>query len=221
MATQAAVDKKWFDLTGLHIIEGYGLTETSPVATFSPCSTKEFSGSIGVPMPNTELSIRDKNGKALSQGEEGEIWIRGPQVMKGYWNRPEETAKVLTEDGWFKTGDIGTMNSRGQFFIVDRKKDMILVSGFNVYPNEIEKILVEHEGILEAAVIGVESERTGEAVKAYVVKSDPGLVTKDIVSYCRQNMTAYKVPKQVEFVDDLPKSNVGKVLRRVLRDTEV
>jgi long-chain acyl-CoA synthetase len=220
MATQHAVNKKWFEKTGVHILEGYGLTETSPVLTFNPTYVNDFSGSIGVPLPNTELSIRDEDGDALPAGKKGELWARGPQVMRRYWNKPKESEKVLTPDGWFKTGDIGLMDKQGWFYLVDRKKDMVIVSGFNVYPNEIEGVLVEHEGVLEAAVIGVKSEKTGEALKAFVVTTDPGLSEDDLKAFCRKNMTAYKVPKIFEFKNDLPKSNVGKVLRRALRDCD-
>ncbi len=220
MSTQHAVSEKWFALTGKHIIEGYGLTETSPVLTFSPMYVKDFSGSCGLPLPNTEISIRDGDGNELTTGQKGEVWARGPQVMQGYWQRPEATKEVITEDGWFKTGDIGLMDKEGWLYLVDRKKDMIIVSGFNVYPNEIEDVLVEHEGVLEAAVIGVPSEKTGEAVKAFIVKNDPGLTEQDLENYCRKSLTAYKVPKIIEFRDELPKSNVGKVLRRMLRDGE-
>jgi long-chain acyl-CoA synthetase len=218
MATQHAVDKKWFDITGKHIIEGYGLTETSPVVTFSPVTVEEFSGSIGLPLPNTDVSIRDAEGSELPIGQKGELWVKGPQVMRGYWNRPEETQKAITEDGWLKTGDIALMDKQGWLYIVDRQKDMVIVSGFNVYPNEVEGILAEHEGVAEVAVIGVPSDKTGEAVKAFVVKSDPGLRVEDLIAYCRKHMTAYKVPKLIDFRDELPKSNVGKVLRRALRD---
>jgi long-chain acyl-CoA synthetase len=218
MSTQHAVDQKWFEVTGRHIIEGYGLTETSPVVTFSPTYVSEFSGSIGIPLPNTDVIICDEEGNALPVGQKGELCVKGPQVMRGYWQRPEATQEVMTADGWFKTGDVGLMDKQGWIYLVDRKKDMIIVSGFNVYPNELEKILVEHEGVAEAAVIGVPSEKTGEAVKAFVVKSDPGLTKDDVIAFCRKNMTAYKVPKIIEFIDDLPKTNVGKVLRRALRD---
>jgi long-chain acyl-CoA synthetase len=217
MASQQAVDKKWHAITGKHIIEGYGLTETSPVVTFSPMTVTDFSGSIGLPLPNTDVSVRDDDGVEVAIGQKGELWVKGPQVMRGYWNRPDETQKVFT-DGWFKTGDIAIMDKQGWFYIVDRKKDMVIVSGFNVYPNEIESVLVEHEGVSEAAVIGVESTKTGEAVKAFVVASDPGLSSQDLLAYCRKNMTAYKVPKIIEFTDSLPKTNVGKVLRRALRE---
>lgn len=218
MSTQHAVSEKWYNLSGFHIIEGYGLTETSPVLTFSPMYVKAFSGSCGLPLPNTELSIRDENGVEQAIGQKGEIWARGPQVMQGYWQRPDATAEVLSEDGWFKTGDIGLIDKQGWLYIVDRKKDMIIVSGFNVYPNEIEQVLMEHEGVMEVAVIGVPSEKTGEAVKAFVVRNDPGLTEKELVTYCRKHLTAYKVPKLYEFRDELPKSPIGKVLRRMLKE---
>ncbi len=221
MATQAAVNEKWFALTNTNIIEGYGLTETAPVVSLHPMTEKEFTGSAGLVMPNTEVSIRNEQGEALAVPEVGEVWVRGPQVMRGYWKKADETALVMTADGWFKTGDIGRLAEDGRLYIVDRKKDMIIVSGFNVYPNEIEEVLVEHEGISEAAVIGVESETTGESVKAFVVKSDPGLTREDVIAYCRKQLTAYKIPKQIEFCEDLPKSNVGKVLRRELRTEPV
>ncbi len=218
MATQHAVNHKWLELSGRHIVEGYGLTETSPVLTFSPPMGATFTGSCGIPLPNTEISIRDDAGNELGTGETGEVWARGPQVMLGYWNRPEETKNVLTEDGWFKTGDIGLVDKEGWLYLVDRKKDMVIVSGFNVYPAEVEDVLVDHEGVLEAAVIGIKAAGSGEAVKAFVVKNDPGLTEQDLISYCKKHLTAYKVPKLYEFRDELPKSNVGKVLRRMLRD---
>ena len=221
MATQSAVNDKWFELTKTHIIEGYGLTETSPVVSLNPMTETQFTGSAGLPLPSTEVSVRDESGEPLAVSEVGEVWVRGPQVMQGYWNKPEETQQVITEDGWFKTGDIGRLEENGRLYIVDRKKDMVIVSGFNVYPNEIEDVLVEHEGISEAAVIGVKSEVTGEAVKAFIVKSDPGLTEQDIINYCRKQLTAYKIPKQIAFCDTLPKSNVGKVLRRELRPDAV
>ncbi len=219
MATQHAVNDKWEALTGTCVVEGYGLTETSPVVTLGPSNINRFTGSSGLPMPNTDLSIRDSEGNALPQGEEGEVWVKGPQVMQGYWQKPEETAHVLTDDGWFKSGDIGRIDEKGFLFIVDRKKDMILVSGFNVYPNEIEDVLVSHEGVVEAAVVGVPSDKTGEAVKAFVVSSDPSLTAEALQTYARQNLTGYKVPKLYEFKTELPKTNVGKVLRRALRES--
>lgn len=218
MAIQESVAKKWKEVTGQPLIQAYGLTETSPAATMVPFNAKEFDGSIGFPIPATDLSCRDDDGKEVPQGEPGEIWIKGPQVMKGYYNRPEETAKCLTKDGWLKTGDIAVMNENGSFTIVDRKKDMIIVSGFNVYPNEIEEVVSAHEGVLECAAVGVEDEKTGEAIKVFVVKKSPTLTKDDLISHCRESLTGYKVPKQFAFKDDLPKTNVGKILRRALRE---
>jgi long-chain acyl-CoA synthetase len=219
MAVQKATAEKWFKVTGCPVVEGYGLSETSPVATSNRLDLVEFTGTIGVPVPSTEIAIRDDAGLDVATGEPGEICIRGPQVMAGYWNRPDETAKVMTGDGFFKSGDIGVMDERGFVRIVDRKKDMILVSGFNVYPNEIEQVVSQHAGVLECAAIGVADERSGEAVKLFVVKADPTLSEDDVASYCRDNFTAYKRPKYIEFRDELPKSNVGKILRRELRGT--
>ena len=217
MAVQQATAEKWLQVTGCPIVEGYGLSETSPVATSNRLDLKAFTGTIGLPVPSTEIAIRDDDGEDLPLGTAGEICIRGPQVMAGYWNRPDETAKVMTPDGFFRSGDVGIMDERGYVRIVDRKKDMILVSGFNVYPNEIEQVVSLHPGVLECAAIGVPDERSGEAVKLFVVKSDPTLSEDDLVSYCRENFTAYKRPKYIEFRDELPKSNVGKILRRELR----
>jgi len=217
MAVQRATAEKWLEVTGCPVVEGYGLSETSPVATSNRLDVMEFSGTIGLPIPSTEIAIRDDSGSDVRLGEAGEICIRGPQVMAGYWNRPDETAKVMTADGFFKTGDVGVMDERGYVRIVDRKKDMILVSGFNVYPNEIEQVVGLHPGVLECAAIGVPDERSGEAVKLFVVKADPTLAEEDVVSYCRDNFTAYKQPRYIEFRDELPKSNVGKILRRELR----
>ena len=218
MAVQEAVANKWKEVTGKTIIQGYGLTETSPTAIVVPLDQEEFTGTIGVPVPSTEASIRDDDGNEVAIGELGEICIRGPQVMEGYWHRPEETANVMFPGGWFRTGDIGRMDEGGFTYIEDRKKDMILVSGFNVYPNEIEGVVVEMDGVLEAAAIGVPDEKSGEVVKLFVVRTDESVTTEDIVDYCRQNLTGYKVPKQIEFRDELPKTNVGKILRRALRD---
>src|SRR5476651_2356144 len=218
MATQKAVAEKWLKTTGCALSEGYGLSETSPTLTCNPADTDKFSGSIGLPVPSTYLSIRDDDGNELPLGEAGEICAKGPQVMAGYWNRPEETANVMTADGYFRTGDIGVMTPDCYTKIVDRKKDMILVSGFNVYPNEIEEVIASHPGVLECAVIGVTDARSGEAVKAFVVKKDPNLTPEDIIKFCGTQLTNYKVPKQIEFRTDLPKSNVGKILRRELRD---
>jgi long-chain acyl-CoA synthetase len=217
-ALQAPVAKRWKELTGQHICEGYGLSETSPTLTCNPADTDQFSGSIGIPVPSTYISIRDDEGKEVPLGEPGEICAKGPQVMAGYWNRPEETANVMTADGFFRTGDIGVMDERGYTKIVDRKKDMILVSGFNVYPNEIEEVIAGHPGVLECAVIGVADSKSGEAVKAFIVKKDQNLTADDVIKYCTTQLTAYKVPKQIEFRTDLPKTNVGKILRRELRD---
>jgi long-chain acyl-CoA synthetase len=218
MAVQRPVAEQWEKLTGCKIVEGYGLSETSPALTCNPPTATDFSGSIGVPMPSTYLSIRDDDGNEVPFGQPGEICAKGPQVMPGYWNRPDETAKVMTADGYFRTGDIGVMTPDGFTKIVDRKKDMILVSGFNVYPNEIEEVIAGHPGVLECAVIGVADERSGEAVKAFVVRKDPSLTAEDVIKYCQGQMTNYKVPKQIEFRTDLPKTNVGKILRRQLRD---
>jgi long-chain acyl-CoA synthetase len=218
MATQRPVAEKWLAVTGCTLSEGYGLSETSPTLTCNPADTDKFSGSIGIPVPSTYISIRDDDGNEVPLGQPGEICARGPQVMAGYWNRPDETAAVMTEDGYFRTGDIGVMTPDGYTKIVDRKKDMILVSGFNVYPNEIEEVIASHPGVLEVAVIGVPDERSGEAVKAFVVKRDQSVTAEDIIKFCHQQLTNYKIPKQIEFRSDLPKTNVGKILRRQLRD---
>ena len=218
MAVQKAVADKWFKLTGCPIVEGYGLSETAPVATCNPSDSTTFTGTIGLPVPSTDIVILDDNGVVVALGQPGEIAIRGPQVMAGYWNNPAETAKVMTADGFFKSGDIGVMDERGFIKIVDRKKDMILVSGFNVYPNEIEGVLAMHPGVLECACVGVPDEHSGEAVKLYVVRKDPTLTVDQLMEYCKENFTAYKKPKYIEFRTDLPKTNVGKILRRELRD---
>ena len=218
MAAQQAVAKKWKEVTGAPMIEGYGLTETSPVATTNPVDITDYTGTIGLPIPSTIITIRDDDGNELPPGTAGEICIQGPQVMKGYWNRPEETARVMTPDGAFRSGDIGVMDDRGFVKIVDRKKDMILVSGFNVYPNEIEEVIASHPGVLECAVVGLPDEKSGEVPKVFVVRKDPALTEKDVLEHCRKNLTAYKIPKFVEFRTDLPKTNVGKILRRALRD---
>ncbi len=218
MAVQKAVADKWFKLTGCPIVEGYGLSETAPVATCNPSDSTTFTGTIGLPVPSTDIVILDDNGVVVAPGQPGEIAIRGPQVMAGYWNNPAETAKVMTADGFFKSGDIGVMDERGFIKIVDRKKDMILVSGFNVYPNEIEGVLAMHPGVLECACVGVPDEHSGEAVKLYVVRKDPTLTVDQLMEYCKENFTAYKKPKYIEFRTDLPKTNVGKILRRELRD---
>jgi long-chain acyl-CoA synthetase len=218
MAVQKAVADKWLKVTGCAIAEGYGLSETSPVATANPANTKEFSGTIGLPIPSTEIVILDDDGNRLPLGQAGEIAIRGPQVMVGYWNRPDETANSMTADGYFKTGDVGIMDFRGYTTIVDRKKDMILVSGFNVYPTEIEGVVAMHPGVLECACVGVPDPNAGEAVKLFVVRKDPSLTVEQLMDYCKEQFTAYKKPKYIEFRNDLPKTNVGKILRRELRD---
>lgn len=219
MAVQEAVAKNWLAKTGCPVIEGYGLSETSPSATCNPTDTDTFSGTIGLPLPSTEVSIRDDDGNELPLGQPGEICLRGPQVMAGYWNRPDETAKVMTPDGFFKTGDIGIMDERGYTKIVDRKKDMILVSGFNVYPNEVEGVVAECPGVLEVAAVGVPDQHSGEVVKLFVVKKDPALSEADVIAFCKERLTGYKRPKYVEFRTELPKTNVGKILRRELRDS--
>jgi long-chain acyl-CoA synthetase len=218
MAVQKAVADRWRQVTGTPLIEGYGLTETAPSATANPMNVGEFSGSIGVPMPSTEVVLRDDNDREVPHGQPGEICIRGPQVMAGYWQRPEETAKVLGADGFLHTGDIGIMDEKGFIRIVDRKKDMILVSGFNVYPNEIEQVLAMHPGVLECAAIGVPDEHSGEVPKVFVVKKDPQLTEQDVLEHCKKELTGYKRPKYVEFRAELPKTNVGKILRRALRE---
>lgn len=218
MAIQRPVAERWKELTGNTIIEGYGLSETSPVATVNRCDATEFSGTIGLPLPSTEISIRDDDGNVLPTGEVGEICIRGPQVMAGYWQRPEETAKVMTSDRYFRSGDMGFMDDRGYTKIVDRKKDMILVSGFNVYPNEVEEVAVGHPGVLEAAAVGVADVHSGEIVKLFVVKKDPNLTEEELRSFCAKSLTNYKRPKIIKFIDEMPKTNVGKILRRELRD---
>ena len=218
MAVQKGVAERWLKVTGTPIIEGYGLSETSPVATANRVDIKEFTGTIGLPIPSTEVQILDDDGNPLPLGQTGEIAIRGPQVMAGYWNRPEETAKSMTADGFFKTGDVGVMNEQGFTRIVDRKKDMIIVSGFNVYPNEVEEVVASHPGVLEVACIGVPDKNSGEAVKLFVVRKDPNLTAEQLLEFCKHERTAYKKPKYIEFRDELPKTNVGKILRRQLRD---
>jgi long-chain acyl-CoA synthetase len=218
MAVQRTVAEQWKKITGCPIAEGYGLSETAPTLTCNPATATEFNGSIGIPVPSTYISIRDDDANEVPLGQPGEICARGPQVMAGYWNRPDETAKVMTADGYFRTGDIGVMAPDGYVKIVDRKKDMILVSGFNVYPNEIEEVIASHPGVLECAVIGVPDERSGEAVKAFVVKKDPNVTADDIIKFCHSQLTNYKVPRHIEFRTTLPKTNVGKILRRQLRD---
>ncbi|WP_292189072.1 long-chain fatty acid--CoA ligase [Mesorhizobium sp.] len=216
-AVQRGVAERWKALTGCPVTEGYGLSETSPVATANTFSNGNFTGTIGLPLPSTEIAIRDDDGNDLPLGEVGEICIRGPQVMAGYWNRPDETAKVMTKDGFFKSGDMGFMDERGYTKIVDRKKDMILVSGFNVYPNELEEVVALHPGVLEVAAIGVPDEHSGEVPKLFVVKKDPLLTAEVLTVYCRENLTGYKRPKYIEFRTELPKTPVGKILRRALR----
>ncbi len=215
---QKAVSDKWQAVTGKHIREGYGLSETSPVLTMNPFHLEEFLSSIGIPWPSTDISLRDDAGNEVAQGEEGELCAKGPQVMRGYWRRDDATAEVMTEDGYFRTGDVAVMEPDGFFRIVDRKKDMILVSGFNVFPNEIEAVVAGLDGVLECACIGVPDEKSGEAVKLFVVRKDEDLDAATVEAYCRENLTPYKVPRHIEFIDALPKSTVGKILRRELRD---
>tara|TARA_Y100000385_G_C12920303_1_gene562247 strand:- start:62 stop:904 length:843 start_codon:yes stop_codon:yes gene_type:complete len=217
MAVQPAIAKEWKEKTGITLLQAYGLTETSPAAIVSPIK-REFTGSIGLPISSTEVIIADDAYQPLPIGESGEICIRGPQVMQGYWNRPKETSEVMSVDGWFRTGDIGYFNDDGYVFIEDRKKDMIIVSGFNVYPNEIENVVVELDDILEAAAIGIPDERSGEIVKIFVVRKNNKVTEKEIINHCKSNLTGYKRPKIIEFRDELPKTNVGKILRRGLRD---
>jgi long-chain acyl-CoA synthetase len=218
MAVQKPVADKWLQVTGVPIVEGYGLSETSPVVSANRCDITDFTGTIGLPLPSTEIRILDETSNEVPFGTAGEISVRGPQVMAGYWQRPDETAKVMTADGFFKTGDIGIMNAQGYIKIVDRKKDMILVSGFNVYPNEVEEVVASHPGVLEVACVGVPDEHSGEAVKLYVVKKDKALSKEDLMGYCKEQLTGYKRPKFIEFRETLPKTNVGKILRRELRD---
>ncbi|MGC2084483.1 MAG: long-chain fatty acid--CoA ligase [Bradyrhizobium sp.] len=218
MAVQRPVAELWQKVTGCSIAEGYGLSETSPTLTCNPPDSTAFNGSIGIPVPSTFVSIRDDDGNEVPLGQAGEICAKGPQVMAGYWNRPDETAKVMTADGYFRTGDIGIMSEDGYTRIVDRKKDMILVSGFNVYPNEVEEVIASHPGVLETAVIGLPDAKSGEVVKAFIVRKDPNLAADDVIKFCHEQLTNYKVPKQIEFRTELPKTNVGKILRRQLRD---
>jgi long-chain acyl-CoA synthetase len=217
-AVQSSVAKIWVEKTGCPICEGYGLSETSPSASCNPVTAKEYTGTIGVPLPSTYLKLLDDDGKEVGPGESGEIAIKGPQVMAGYWQRPDETAKVMTADGFFKSGDIGVVDERGFFRIVDRKKDMILVSGFNVFPTELEDVVGQCPGVLECACVGVKDEKTGEGVKLVIVKKDPELTEAQVRAYCKENMTGYKQPKIIEFRSELPKTPVGKILRRELRD---
>ena len=218
MAVQRSVAERWQKITGCAIAEGYGLSETSPVLTCNGANVETFTGTIGLPLPSTYISIRDDAGNEVPLGDAGEICAKGPQVMAGYWNRPAETAEVMTADGFFRTGDIGTMSGEGYVTIVDRKKDMILVSGFNVYPNEVEEVIASHPGVLECAVVGIPDDKSMETVKAFVVKKDPNLTAKDLIAYAAERLSRYKIPKHIEFRAELPKTNVGKILRRVLRD---
>ena len=218
MATQKAVAEKWKKITGTPIVEAYGLTEASPGVCCNPLNIETYSGGIGLPVPSTEVELRDANGKEVGIGQPGELWVRGPQVMKGYWNRPEETAKTIDARGFLETGDIAVMDEKGWFKLVDRKKDLIVVSGFNVYPNEIEEVIAHNDKVMEVACIGVPNEKTGEALKVFVVKKDPSLTKEELIAFCRTELTGYKVPKDIEFRDELPKSNVGKILRRELRE---
>jgi len=219
MAVQRAVAEKWKEVTGVPIVEGYGLTETSPVAISNMCNIRDWTGTIGVPIPSTEAAVLDEAGAEVGVGELGEICIRGPQVMKGYWNRPDETANVFTTDGWFRSGDMGIMDPKGYFRITDRKKDMIVVSGFKVFPNEIEDVAMMHPGVLEAAAVGATDPKSGEVVKLFVVRKDPALTEEALLEHCRKNLTGYKIPKIIEFrTEPLPKSNIGKILRRELRE---
>ena len=218
MATQKAVAEKWKKITGTPIVEAYGLTEASPGVCCNPLNIEAYSGGIGLPVPSTEVELRDADGKEVPVGQPGELWVRGPQVMKGYWNRPEETAKTIDARGFLETGDIAVMDEKGWLKLVDRKKDLIVVSGFNVYPNEIEEVISHNDKVMEVACIGVPNEKTGEALKVFVVKKDPSLTKEELIEFCRTELTAYKVPKDIEFRDELPKSNVGKILRRELRE---
>lgn len=218
MATQKAVAEKWKKITCTPIVEAYGLTEASPGVCCNPLNIEAYSGGIGLPVPSTEVELRDADGKEVPVGQPGELWVRGPQVMKGYWNRPEETAKTIDARGFLETGDIAVMDEKGWLKLVDRKKDLIVVSGFNVYPNEIEEVISHNDKVMEVACIGVPNEKTGEALKVFVVKKDPSLTKEELIEFCRTELTAYKVPKDIEFRDELPKSNVGKILRRELRE---
>jgi long-chain acyl-CoA synthetase len=221
MAVQKPVAEAWMKATGRPIVEGYGLSETAPVLTVNRDDISEWTGTIGLPMPSTEISIRDDDDKEVPLGEQGEICARGPQVMAGYWQRPDETAKVMSKDGFFRTGDIGVMDNEGRVRIVDRKKDMISVSGFKVFPNEVEDVAMSHGGLLECAVVGIPDPHSGEAPKLFAVKKLPGLQAAELRAFLSAKLASYKVPKQIEFRDDLPKTNVGKILRRALRDEAV
>ena len=218
MAVQEDVATRWHQLTGVVITQGYGLTETSPVVSANRLDIEEFNGSVGVPFPSTDVVVLGEGDRPAETNEIGELCVKGPQVMEGYWQRPQETADVMLPGGWLKTGDVGRMEESGFVYIEDRKKDMILVSGFNVYPNEVENVIVEMDGILEAAAIGIEDEKSGEVVKIFAVRTDDDVTEQDVLDYCKKNLTNYKRPREVEFRDDLPKTNVGKILRRALRD---
>ena len=218
MAVQRAVAEKWKKVTGVTLVEAYGLTETSPAACINPMDLKDYNGSIGLPVPSTDVCLKDDDGKLVPIGEVGELCVKGPQVMKGYWQRPDETANVIDSEGWLHTGDMAKMDADGVFYIVDRKKDMILVSGFNVYPNEVEDVIAGMPGVLEVAAIGVPDEKSGEAVKVFIVKKDPSLTADQVKAFCRESLTGYKQPRLVEFRTELPKTNVGKILRKELRD---
>jgi long-chain acyl-CoA synthetase len=221
LAVQKVVAQRWKQRAGVPLVEGYGLTESAPVAIANPVAVQEWSGQIGVPVPSTDATILDDDGLPVAQGQVGEIGLRGPQIMKGYWMRPDETAKMFTADGWMRTGDMGVMDAHGGFRITDRKKDMIVVSGFKVFPNEIEDVLTMHPGVLEAGVIGVPDERSGEAVKAVVVRKNAALTEAELLAHCKQHLTGYKMPRMVEFrTEPLPKSTVGKILRRELRGVQ-
>jgi long-chain acyl-CoA synthetase len=215
------IAQRWKERAGVPLVEGYGLTESAPVAIANPITVPEWSGQIGVPLPSTEAAILGDDDKPVPPGQVGEISLRGPQVMKGYWNRPEETARVLTADGWLRTGDMGLMDARGSIRMTDRKKDMIVVSGFKVFPNEIEDVVTMHPGVLEAGAIGVPDERSGEAVKVFVVRKDPALTESELLAHCKTHLTGYKIPRYIEFRSEpLPKTNVGKILRRELRQSD-
>jgi long-chain acyl-CoA synthetase len=220
MAVQREVAERWQAVTGVPIAQGYGLTEASPIVTGNPLHLTQFNGSVGVPFPSTEVAIFDESGNEVGGDEVGEICARGPQVMAGYWQRPEETAQVMFGDGWLRTGDVGRLDANGYVFIEDRKKDVIVVSGFKVYPNEIEDVAVRQAGVREAAAIGVADAQSGEVVKLFVVRKDPNVTAADVLAHARQNLTGYKIPRHVEFIDELPKSNVGKVLRRALKERD-
>ena len=218
MSIQGSVAERWKSTTGCTLLEGYGLTETSPAVCINPLNLKDYNGSIGLPLPSTDCSIRDEDGRELANGQTGELWVRGPQVMSGYWKRPDETAKVLTSDGWLKTGDVARIDKQGYIYLVDRKKDVIIVSGFNVFPNEIETVIADHPETLECGVIGINDDSCGEAIRAYVVRKSSEVDEQQLIRYCRERLTPYKVPKSIIFVADLPKSDIGKVLRRKLRE---